>query len=58
MLLVVGANLRILPDYQWETVVKVVRAKLLDTFSFARRELGQDVLLSEVIAAIQAAGGD
>jgi hypothetical protein len=34
-----------------------MRAALLDTFSFERRELGQDVLLSEVISAIQAVEG-
>jgi hypothetical protein len=34
-----------------------VRAALLDAFSFERRELGQDVLLSEVIATIQAVPG-
>jgi hypothetical protein len=56
-LLFISANLRILPDYQWESVARTVRAKLLDTFSFERRELGQDVFLSEVIAAIQSAPG-
>ena len=57
MLLVVSANVRTLPDYQWETVAKAVRARLLDTFSFERRELGQDVFLSEMIAAIQSVSG-
>jgi hypothetical protein len=57
MLIVISANVRILPDYLWESVVKKIRTKLLDTFSFERRELGQDVLLSEVISAIQSVEG-
>ncbi len=56
-LLFIGADVRILKEYQWEPVVKMVRAKLLDTFSFERRELGQDLVLSEVIAAVQAVPG-
>jgi len=57
MLIVISANIRILPDYQWEPVVTKVRATLLDTFSFERRGLGQDVLLSEVISVMQAVPG-
>jgi len=57
MLIVISANIRILPDYQWEPVVTKVRAMLLDAFSFERRELGQDVLLSEVISVMQAVPG-
>jgi hypothetical protein len=34
-----------------------LRAKLLDTFGFERRELGEDVVLSEVIGAMQSAPG-
>jgi len=57
MLIVISANVHILPDYLWESVVPKIRKKLLDTFSFERRELGQDVLLSEVVSAIQAIEG-
>lgn len=57
LLLVISAKLRILPKYQWEPVATAVRTRLLDTFSFERRELGQDVLLSEVIATIQSVSG-
>jgi phage-related baseplate assembly protein len=57
MLIVISANFRILPDYQWEPVVNQVRAALLDAFSFDRRELGRDVLLSEVISVIQTVRG-
>jgi hypothetical protein len=53
MLIVISADIRILPDYQWEPVVTQVRTALLDAFSFERRELGQDVYLSEVISVMQ-----
>ena len=56
-MLVISAKIRILPDYLWDKVVESVRVKLLDTFSFDRRELGQDLLLSEVICAIQVVAG-
>ena len=46
-LLVLSARVRIHPDYLWEKVEPRIRAALLDTFSFERRELGQDALLSE-----------
>lgn len=57
MLLVISANVRILPNYQWESVEPHIRAALLETFSFERRELGQDVMLSEVISVIQGIPG-
>jgi predicted phage baseplate assembly protein len=57
ILILISANVRILPDYLWESVATKIRIKLLDTFSFERRELGQDVLLSEVISAIQSVEG-
>lgn len=57
MLVVISAGIRILPDYQWEPVVTEVRSALLDAFSFDRRELGQDVLLSEVMSVMQSVRG-
>ena len=57
MLIVIQANIRILPDYFWEPVVTQVRSALLEAFSFERRELGQDVLLSEVLSVMQAVRG-
>jgi baseplate J-like protein len=57
LLIVISANVRLLPDYLWEAVVLKIRAQLLDTFSFERRELAQDVVLSEVISVIQAVDG-
>jgi hypothetical protein len=57
MLIVISARIRILPENTWEPVVTQVRSALLDAFSFERRELGQDVLLSEVISFIQSVRG-
>lgn len=57
MFVVISANIRLLPDYLWEPVVTKVRAALQDTFSVARRQLGQPLFLSEVIACIQAVPG-
>ncbi|HEY7181480.1 MAG TPA: putative baseplate assembly protein [Blastocatellia bacterium] len=56
-LLIISANVRLLPDYLWEKVAPNIRAKLLDTFSFERRELGQDALLSEALSAMQSVEG-
>lgn len=56
-LLVVSAGVKVAPELLWEHVEPRVRAALLDTFGFDRRELGQDVLLSEVVAAIQGVRG-
>lgn len=51
--LIISATVRVLPDYQWETVEPKIRAALLTKFGFEQRELGQAVFLSEVIGAIQ-----
>lgn len=55
--LVISASVRVLPDFAWEFVEPVIRATLLDTFSFQRRSLGQSVTQSEVITAIQQVQG-
>ena len=57
LLLVISARVRVATDHRWETVEPAVRASLLDVFGFERRELGQDVTLSEVIATIQGVRG-
>jgi len=57
MMIVISARVRILPDYQWEPVIVRVRDTLLGAFGFESRELGQDVLLSEVISVMQAVRG-
>jgi hypothetical protein len=57
MFIVISANVRLLPDYQWESVEANIRATLLDTFSFERRNLGQPVFQSEVFSTIQGVAG-
>ena len=57
MLLVISANVQVLPSYQFEDVAPLVRTALLNAFSFAERDLGQSVPLSEVITVIQQVPG-
>ncbi len=56
-LLVVVAKVRLLADYEWESVEPQIRATMLDTFSFARQGLGQEVFSSQVIRTMQAVPG-
>ena len=56
-LLVIVAKIRLLADYEWESVASNIRQAMLDTFSFARRRLGEDIVLSQVISTIQAVAG-
>jgi hypothetical protein len=55
--LVMAANVEIDPDYQWETLEPKIRAALLERFSFDNQELGEHVLLSRAMAAVQAVRG-
>lgn len=55
--LILVANVKVLPDYLWEFVEPKIRATLLDIFSFERLELGQAVSLSEIISTIQKVPG-
>jgi hypothetical protein len=55
--LIISAKVRVLPDYQWESVARDIRTTLLDAFSFERRELGQSVFLSEIISVMQQVTG-
>jgi hypothetical protein len=57
LFLVISAKVRLLPDYQLESVEPKIRGKLLDTFSFDRRQLGQPVFQSEVLSVIQSIAG-
>lgn len=57
LVLVVGARVRVLPDYAWESVEPKVRMALRDRFGFDGRELGEDIPGSEVIATIQRVAG-
>lgn len=55
--LVVSANIRIDPDYQWETLEPEVRSAILDAFSFDNVDLAQDLLLADAIKVMQAVRG-
>jgi predicted phage baseplate assembly protein len=57
MLLLISGSVKVLPDYQWESVEPKIRQALLNTFSFGHRDLGEDVTLSEVISTIQQVPG-
>jgi predicted phage baseplate assembly protein len=57
VLLIVAAKVRVDPDWEWASVYPAVLAALLATFGYARRNIGQDVVLSEVIATIQSVAG-
>jgi hypothetical protein len=56
-LLVISAGIRVAPDYRWDAVEPRLRTALLDSFGFQSRELGQDALPSEVVAAMQGVAG-
>jgi hypothetical protein len=56
-ILVLSAGIRLQPDYRWEPVVAAVRSLLYARFGFDARGLGQPVLVSEIIAAIQNVAG-
>ena len=57
MFLVISARVSILPNYLWEPVATDLRKTLLDAFSFERRELGQDIVLSDVMSVMQSVRG-
>lgn len=56
-LLVISAQVALLPGYLWEVVESQVRQALLATFGFEARELGQPAYLSEALAAMQGVPG-
>lgn len=57
VLLVASLGVGLLPDYKWEPVAARLRDTLLERFGFARRALGQDAVLSELISTAQAVEG-
>jgi hypothetical protein len=57
LMLVLQANIRIDPDYEWAIVEPKIRAALLDEFSFERVELGEWLPLDRALRAIQAVPG-
>jgi predicted phage baseplate assembly protein len=57
IVLVLSASVALEPGAQWAEVQPAIRAALLDQFGFERRNLAQDVYLSEIVAAIQNVAG-
>lgn len=57
MFITIEASVAIQPDYQWDSVEPKLRKQLLEAFSFERREIGQSVVLSEVIKVMQSVRG-
>ncbi|MGW0522265.1 putative baseplate assembly protein [Crossiella sp. NPDC003009] len=55
--LVLSAGVRVRPEYEWPDVERKLRARLLEEFGFAARELAQPAHLSEVVAVMQAVDG-
>jgi predicted phage baseplate assembly protein len=57
LVLVISANIRVDPDYHWETLEPRIRSALLDAFSFDKVDLGQDLLLADAIKVMQGIPG-
>jgi len=57
LVLLLAANVRIDADREWAAVEPAIRTAVLAAFGFSRRAPGQDVFLSEVVAAIQSVPG-
>ena len=56
-LIVLTAGVHLGPGYHWSGVSAGVRAALLSAYSYDNRSLGQDVVLSDIVAAIQGVPG-
>ncbi len=52
-----AARVRVQPDYLWTNVGPLVRAALIETFSYDRRDFAEPVYPAEVVAAIQRVRG-
>jgi predicted phage baseplate assembly protein len=52
-LIALVARVRVLPAYEFETVVRQARQALFDQFSFDNRDFGQHVVLGELITTVQ-----
>lgn len=57
VLLIIAARVGVTQDRQWQQVEPDIRSALLDAFGYDRRDLGEDIALSEVISAIQLVPG-
>ena len=53
VVLLLSANVRLLPDYRWDAVAPRIRQRLLEAFGFARQGLAQSVCLGQVVGLIQ-----
>jgi len=53
----ISGKIKVDPDYEAEKVLAAANDTLRDAFSFAKRQFGQPVNLSEVIALVQAVAG-
>lgn len=53
----ITAKIKINTDFMQEKLISSVRNKILDTFSFEKRQFGQPVSLSEVVTLIQNTDG-
>jgi hypothetical protein len=53
----VAGKIKVDPDYETAKVLAAANDTLRDTFSFEKRQFGQPVNLSEVIALVQAGDG-
>ncbi|PYK50907.1 MAG: putative baseplate assembly protein [Verrucomicrobia bacterium] len=53
----ITGKIKVDPDYEAEKVLAAANDTLRDAFSFAKRQFGQPVNLSEVIALVQAVAG-
>lgn len=56
-LIVLAASVHIQPGYQWTDVSAAVRTALQSAYSYDSRSLGQAVVLSDIVATIQAVPG-
>lgn len=57
LVLIISANVRVQADYAWALVEPKIRTALLQSFSFERRDLGQDAVSAEAINVIQKTPG-
>lgn len=56
-LIALSAGVHVSPGYEWAEVEPRLRAGLLDAFSFERRDLAEDIVLSRILAGAQAVAG-
>jgi predicted phage baseplate assembly protein len=57
MLLVISAQVMVLPGYDFDSVAPQIRTTLLDVFGFDNQELAESIPLSRVVSAIQRVSG-